>query len=143
MTRADLDRLIERYLSAVNRHDPYTLASLYAAECRVDSPLFASLQGRGAIEASYKQFFTIFPDIEFKRDAAVIDPPTVAVTTVNTATHEGELFGLAATHKRIEFRTVQMVTVDEDGLITNERRIYDFTGLLVQLGVLRARPARS
>ena len=69
--------------------------------------------------------------------------PHNSEATVNTATHEGELFGLAATHKRIEFRTVQMVTVDEGGLITNERRIYDFTGLLVQLGVLRARPAKS
>ena len=28
----------------------------------------------------------------------------------------------------------------EAGLITHERRIYDFTGLLVQVGVLRAKP---
>jgi hypothetical protein len=28
-----------------------------------------------------------------------------------------------------------------DGLIARERRYYDFTGLLIQLGVLRSRPA--
>jgi len=60
---------------------------------------------------------------------------------VTTATHEGELFGLPASHKKIEFRVVRLVTA-EDGMIQTERRIYDFTGLLVQLGVLRARPAR-
>jgi len=29
-----------------------------------------------------------------------------------------------------------------NGLIAAERRVYDFTGLLAQLGVLRVRPAR-
>jgi len=28
-----------------------------------------------------------------------------------------------------------------DGLVTYERRIYDFTGMLVQIGVLKAKPA--
>jgi hypothetical protein len=28
-----------------------------------------------------------------------------------------------------------------NGLITHERRIYDFTGMLVQIGVLKAKPA--
>jgi hypothetical protein len=30
----------------------------------------------------------------------------------------------------------------KDGLIVHERRYYDFTGLLIQLGVLRGKPAR-
>jgi hypothetical protein len=36
-----------------------------------------------------------------------------------------------------------MVTVCRvaDGLIVHERRIYDFTGMLVQIGVLKAKPA--
>jgi hypothetical protein len=28
-----------------------------------------------------------------------------------------------------------------DGLITEERRIFDFTGVLLQVGVLKAKPA--
>ncbi|HZR25167.1 MAG TPA: ester cyclase [Vicinamibacterales bacterium] len=142
MDRTDLERLTDRYLTAMNRHDPRTLAALYAPDCRVDSPLFSSLLGIAAIEESYKQWFTIFPDIEFTPESTIVDPPRVAVTTVNTATHEGELFGLPATHKKVEFRSVRIVTVNEAGLIVAERRIYDFTGLLVQLGVLRAKPAK-
>jgi hypothetical protein len=30
----------------------------------------------------------------------------------------------------------------QDGLIAYERRYYDFTGLLIQLGILRGKPAR-
>ena len=142
MERFDLERLSERYLVAMNRHDPRALASLYSVDCRVESPLFATVQGRAAVEASYRQWFAIFPDIEFAAESTVIDPPALAVTTLNTGTHEGELLGLPPTHKRIEFRTVRLLTVNGDGLIANERRIYDFTGLLVQLGVLRARPAK-
>ena len=29
----------------------------------------------------------------------------------------------------------------DDGLIAEERRIYDFTGLLMQVGVLKGKPA--
>jgi steroid delta-isomerase-like uncharacterized protein len=142
MNRSDLQRMTEQYIAAMNRHDPVALAALYAPACHVDSPLFATLHGRDAVEASYRQWFTIFPDIEFKPESTVLDPPTAAVTTINTATHAGELLGLPPTRKKIEFRSVRLVTVD-DGLIVKERRIYDFTGLLVQLGVLRARPAKA
>lgn len=142
MDRTNLERLTDRYLTAMNRHDPRALAALYAPECRVDSPLFSALQGVAAIEDSYKQWFTIFPDVEFNSESTIVDPPHASVTTLNTATHEGELFGLPATHKTVEFRSVRIVTVNEAGLIVAERRIYDFTGLLVQLGVLRAKPAK-
>jgi hypothetical protein len=36
----------------------------------------------------------------------------------------------------------RLMKLNDDGLIEHERRIYDFTGLLVQLGVLRAKPAK-
>jgi hypothetical protein len=31
--------------------------------------------------------------------------------------------------------------VIKDGKIHHERRVYDFTGLMIQLGVLKAKPA--
>ena len=42
--------------------------------------------------------------------------------------------------RRIE-RTVAYILTFRDGLIVNERRVYDFTNMLMQLGVLKARPA--
>jgi hypothetical protein len=30
-----------------------------------------------------------------------------------------------------------------DGLIVHERRYYDFTGLLIQIGILRGKPAKA
>ena len=48
--------------------------------------------------------------------------------------------GVPATRKPFRLPIVFLCTL-EDGLIVHERRIYDFTGLLVQIGVLKAKPA--
>ena len=61
--------------------------------------------------------------------------------TTGALTKLGEFFGLPATNRRVEFQGVQHLTF-KDGLIAVERRVYDFTGFLVQVGVLRAKPAK-
>ncbi len=48
--------------------------------------------------------------------------------------------GLSPTGKHFQFPLVLIFTF-ENGLIVHERRIYDFTGLLTQVGVLKAKPA--
>lgn len=45
------------------------------------------------------------------------------------------------TNRRIDFRMARSIQMDGD-LILRERRVYDFTGVLVQTGVLRAKPAK-
>ena len=48
--------------------------------------------------------------------------------------------GIPGTGKRVEFDCV-LIFDFEDGRIKRERRVYDFTGLLIQLGVLKSKPA--
>ena len=139
--RALLKALADNYLDALNSHDAAGAAALHTPDGIVESPMFATLHGRPAIEESYRQLFTSFPDMEFHLDSLLIDPPSYAATTKNAATHEGDFFGLPPTHKRVEFLLTRVATT-EGGLIKTERRIYDFTGLLVQVGVLRAKPAK-
>jgi predicted ester cyclase len=63
----------------------------------------------------------------------------VAVAQV-TGTHAGTIMGLPPSGRSFRF-DVALVFVLEDGCISRERRIYDFTGFLVQIGVLKAKPA--
>ncbi len=56
------------------------------------------------------------------------------------ATHIGEFLGMPPTGKRFIMPAVFFYQL-ENGKIVRERRIYDFTGLLVQIGVLKAKPA--
>jgi predicted ester cyclase len=51
-----------------------------------------------------------------------------------------DLLGFEPTGKRFQM-SMAFVHRLKDRKIVHERRIYDFTGLLVQIGVLKARPA--
>jgi predicted ester cyclase len=55
-------------------------------------------------------------------------------------THGGEFFGVQPTGRRMEIAAAFIYRFNGD-LIVHERRILDFTGVLVQVGVLRAKPA--
>lgn len=142
MNRAGLEQFVTVYIRHMNSHDARSLAALYAADCTVDSPLFATLHGRAKVEEAYAQWFRIFPDLQLQVESTTIDAPSAAVLSRNTGTHESDLLGLPATHKHVTFRSVRLMTLNDDALIGFERRVYDFTGLLVQLGVLRAMPAK-
>ena len=52
-------------------------------------------------------------------------------------THNGEFFGVPPSGRHVEVQIAMLLTF-ADGLIVEERRIYDFTGFLVQVGVLKA-----
>jgi steroid delta-isomerase-like uncharacterized protein len=142
MTREELQGIVERYLGAWTRRDPAGIAQYYASNGVAESPIYATLRGRKAIDDAFRAFFTSFPDATFEIDAILVDPPRVAIFTTVNATHVNEFFGLPGTNRHIEFRNARLMAVDDLGLIAHERRIYDFTGLLVQIGVLRARPAK-
>jgi hypothetical protein len=48
--------------------------------------------------------------------------------------------GLPPSGRQFRFRAVFLLRVG-DGLVVEEQRIYDFTGLLVQIGALKAKIA--
>jgi steroid delta-isomerase-like uncharacterized protein len=142
MTRADLQEVVERYVEIWQCRNSSALAAYHAANGIVESPMYATLRGRKAIEDAYRAFFTSFPDATVDVEALIIDPPQIATLTTINATHVNEFFGLPGTNRHIEFRNARVMRFDDDRLIAHERRIYDFTGLLLQIGVLRAKPAK-
>ena len=141
LTRADLQAVSERFQEALRRRDPIALAACHTPDGIVESPMFATLRGRQAIEDAQRAFYTAFPDAANVVDATVIDPPHIAVFATMNATHVNEFFGMPGTGRHLEFRLCRLLRMEGE-LIAHEARIYDFTGLLVQVGVLRAKPAK-
>ena len=142
MTREELQGIAERYVEVWNRRDPAAIAQYHASDGVAESPIYATLHGRKAIEDAYRAFFTSFPDATSEIDALLVDLPRVSIFTTVTGTHMNEFFGMPGTNRRIEFRSARLMEMDDVGLIARDRRIYDFTGILVQVGVLRAKPAK-
>jgi steroid delta-isomerase-like uncharacterized protein len=140
MTRDEILQLFERRREDWSRHDAAALAADHGEACKVESPAAGILSGRNAIEGVYRGWFAAFPDLELVTDEVLIDGDRAALAATVTGTHVGEFLGLPPSGRRFKFRAMFMFVL-RDGLIVHERRIYDFTGLLVQIGVLKTRPA--
>jgi steroid delta-isomerase-like uncharacterized protein len=105
------------------------------------SPIFRTVRGREEIRASYSSLFTTFPDWTITGLPLLIDGERVAQPFKIQATHTGDFMGLPGSGRRFELEGMRLFEM-QDGLIAYERRYYDFTGLLIQLGILRGKPAR-
>jgi predicted ester cyclase len=70
----------------------------------------------------------------------IVDGERVAQVATVTGTDTGGFMGLPPTGKKFSLPMVFLFTI-RNGLIQHERRMYDFTGLMIQLGVLKAKPA--
>lgn len=139
MTDSDPRHFLAARQDKYRSRDAKALAADHTPKGSVHSPLFATVVGRAAIEHAYATLFQIFPDWSVTFDEAILDGSRAAHACHVTATHQGEFMGLAGTGRLVEFRGVLLYTLDE-GLIAEEWRLYDFTAILVKMGVLRVKP---
>ena len=140
MTRPEISDLIARVQDAWNRRDVSALANFHAEDCVVESPVAGGeARGRDAIAKSYEAFFRAFPDLAMQYDEPLIDGNRVVLIARISGTDRGGFMGLQPTGRYVDFPCVLLFDL-ENGLIARERRIYDFTGLAVQVGAIKAKP---
>jgi steroid delta-isomerase-like uncharacterized protein len=143
MTNDEIRSFLERFRQSWEAQDVKALVACYADECVVVSPIFSTVHGRAHVEKSFTDLFKAFGMPKIKVEDVVIgndEPPRAVVVWNLQSTHIGEVFGMPPSGKRID-RTVAFILTLKDGLISKEVRIYDYTSMLMQLGVLRAKPA--
>ena len=139
MTREQIVTVLNAMQRAWNTRDPVGLAAAHSDDGTVHSPIFGEVKGRDAIEKSYRELFRAFGDWVLTFEDLIVDGERAAQVFHATATHTSDLFGVDATHRRFRVQGVLLFEF-RDGKIATERRLYDFTGLLLQVGVLKARP---
>ncbi len=139
MTPEEVQAFVHRYIEYQQARDAEALARLYAVDATIESPSVGTHKGRDAIEEGYRHWFASFPDLEVTMEGIVVEESAVSLAFRNSGTHQGEFLGLPATGKRMEFRGVFLQQLRDDHIV-HERRIYDFTGLLIKLGVLKVKP---
>jgi steroid delta-isomerase-like uncharacterized protein len=140
MTRDEIVDLFDRRMNAFNDHDVESFAETYTEDAVVESPLGGTHQGRAAITAVAAAFLSALSDATFSQDALIIDGDQVVEVLTMSGTDNGGFMGMAPSGRPAQLPMVVVCRV-ADGLIAHERRIYDFTGMLVQIGVLKAKPA--
>ena len=140
MTPEEISQFFARRDEIWRRHDYAMLAQDHAEDGEVESPVGGKVKGREAIENIYKEWFSSFPDVQYLNEHLLIDRDSAVQFVRMIGTQKGDFCGLAPTGKRFEARCAFLFFFS-GGKIQREIRIYDFTGVLVQLGVLKARPA--
>jgi steroid delta-isomerase-like uncharacterized protein len=143
MDRTAMIALFARRAEAWNRHDAVTLAADHAADAIADSPLLGRVEGRANIQALYERWFASFQDLSYTPKDLVIDSNQAAQFFTIRATQSAPFAGVPATRRRLEFSGVARFTFGVDGLITHDERLYDVTSVMVQLGVLKAKPVET
>src|SRR5262245_4167215 len=141
MTREQIVNMTQTMQRAWNARDAAALAAWHAEDSVVHSPIFGTVRGCADIQRSFEDFFRAFADVTFEGQELIIDGNRCAQVFVVEASHTSELFGVEATHRRFKIHGVIVFEV-RDNKIISERRMYDFTSLLVQLGVIKAKPGK-
>jgi steroid delta-isomerase-like uncharacterized protein len=141
MTREDAVRFFADQQAEWNARDAEALARRHTPDGTIVSPIFRTVQGFDGILRSYRALFTTFPDWQYIGEEPMVDGSRLAQPFRVHATHSAEFMGLPGSGRKFDIEGVRVFEM-KDGLIAYERRYYDFTGLLIQLGVLRGKPAR-
>ena len=143
MTREEIVALFEKARRAMTARDAAAIASLHAETCVMESMTAGgSVTGRTAIAQVFETWFSGFPDLVSMPDDLLIDGDRVAQLSTVAGTDTGGFLGLPPTGKPFRIPMLWLCTV-KDHLIVHSRPIYDFTGLLVQIGVLKTKPVRE
>lgn len=141
MNREDIVALFARREAAWRRHDAGALAADHADDSVAESPMQGRLEGRRRIAESYDYWFKAFPDLAYTVRDLIIDGDRVALFFGIRATQTAPFGGVPATGRRIDFGGVCLFRLGADGLFVHEQRLYDVSGVLMQLGVLKMRDA--
>ena len=139
MTREEIVKLFDRRREAFARLDAEAIAADHAQKGIYESPFAGTVTGPEAVAKVHRGFFAGFPDLALDWSEPVIDGNRVVQMATASGTDTGGFMGLPPSGKGFSLPVVFMFTL-ADGLIAHERCVYDFTGLLVQIGVLKAKP---
>ena len=141
MSRDDITALFAHRADAWTRHDADALARTHSEHAVAESPMQGRLEGRTRIREVYADWFRAFPDMTVTSRRLVINGNRAAEMFSVRGTQTAPFHGVPATARRVDFKSVFFYTIGADGLIDEDERIYDVTRVLVQLGLLKAKPS--
>ena len=121
---------------SVNAHRPDLLASVVRSNVRFHpgTPGAApDTEGIDELRVAFGRFHEAFPDLHITLEDVITAGDQVAARWTATGTHEGELAGIPATGRSVQWGGIDVYRFDQ-GMIVEWWRNDDFVGLLHQLG---------
>jgi len=143
MAGTERDDLMDAYITAWNSHEPVAVADFFATGAIYDDRGAGELaRGTREIRALVERVLVAFGDLRFEIVRAAHGDDFTAGEWRAEMTHTGNLFGLAATGRRLQTAGVDVATVEASGKISHLVSYYDGAQMMRALGLLPARGSR-
>ena len=141
MTSDEIRAFVRKHEEAWVRRDVDALIVDYADDCEVVSPMFRNVRGKAGVEGSFRDLFRAFGEWTIVVDDVLIDHEggdRCAILTTANAVQAGEIFGFPASGRRFELHVVRFLRFEHHKIVS-DKRFYDFSSMLMQLGILKAK----
>ena len=121
---------------AWNAHDPDAVAAVFAEDAVLrEAGRPDETRGRAAIRERAAMLLGAFSDFRLERLTLVIDGDAHADRWVMSGTHDGDLWGIAPTGRRVRIEGATFTRLGTDGLVVEDVHFTDLAGLMAQLGL--------
>jgi predicted ester cyclase len=124
------NRLLDRYLAAVNAHDTTAFPEIFTEAYIQHSG--RSPSGLKAQIANYQRIFGNWPDFQSRIEDRIFGGDKIVARSTLSATHTKTVQGFAPTGKRVTWATIDIWRV-EDGKLAEHWDVVDIAGLQKQL----------
>jgi predicted ester cyclase len=119
---------------AFNKRDLDALEGMFAPGYTNHAALPGTPPGPEGQAQLMQRLWTAFPDARFTIEHLARDGDTVICIGTMEGTHEGELLGMPASHRRVQWRMCHLMDTDAEGRAVSHRAIRDDLGLFRQMG---------
>jgi steroid delta-isomerase-like uncharacterized protein len=121
---------------AFNGRDVSILDELIADDYVNHAALPGTPPGPEGQKALMQRLWVAFPDGRFEIENVAIDGDVAICIGTMSGTHQGELMGVPASGRQVQWRMCHIMRFDADGRGVEHRAIRDDLGLMRQMGAL-------
>ena len=139
LAREDILRVLDEQDAAFNRHDAAAIASTYADDAVMHDQSVGDepMRGRRAVQQFIDAYMQACPDLRWERVGVEVDGAVGVEQWRASGTHDGDLPGLPATHRRMSIEGCSVMHFGNDGLVHEEENYWDEAAMLRQLGAMQ------
>jgi steroid delta-isomerase-like uncharacterized protein len=126
------------YDQVINAHNVAMIDSFCSADF-VDHNPDPGRSGKGSddLKASFKDFFTAYPDIHVKTNFMIVSGDTVMAHVTMTGTNSGAMGGMPATNKQVNIDGIDVIVI-KDGKAAERWGFFDTMKMMQELGMMPA-----
>jgi steroid delta-isomerase-like uncharacterized protein len=119
-----------------NGHDPERAEEYFTPDVVWHGGSLGTVNGVESMTALLTGFLGALPDLHAEEQAVIASDDLVVIRLVVSATHKGDLLGIPATGRSVQWDAVDIYRVTDDGKISEEWAADDLATFASQLGAV-------